>query len=454
MLPSDTAAHPPAAGSLVRRDQLHDRLSATRAGRSGGGLRTRGQRQDRAPALVARGVRRAGGVGVGRARRGGRAALLAVGRRRARARGRRARMGRARQPLARVQGRRGGRAAAVGSRLARRPGRARDRRPPRAALPRGARPARVVPGAAAADGARRARDARGAAARAASGAPGGRRSPRCARADLQLQRGGDARAARDGRDHALGRGPGAPLRADRGLGRRRAAGGALARGHAEPERFVREFSGSERTVAGYLLAEVLERQPPEVRELLLRTSLLDRVSGPLADFVTGGSGSERDPAAPRGRERVRHAARRGPDVVPLPPPVRRPPPPRAAAHRPADHRLAAPGGRGVARGARRRHRGGPARTGGSGLAVSRPAGRRPLPRAHPRRPHRDGSRAARRLPARRARGERRAPGPARRRPRVRRPARRGWPRTLPSAGGWPRPSPTSAGPGSTCCARR
>ena len=64
-------------------------------------------------------------------------------------------------------------------------------------------------------------------------------------------------------------------------------------GHAEPERFVREFSGSERTVAGYLLAEVLERQPPEVRELLLRTSLLDRVSGPLADFLTGASRSER-----------------------------------------------------------------------------------------------------------------------------------------------------------------
>ena len=63
--------------------------------------------------------------------------------------------------------------------------------------------------------------------------------------------------------------------------------------HADPERFVREFSGSERTVAGYLLAEVLERQPAEVREMLLRTSVLERVSGPLADFLTGGSGSER-----------------------------------------------------------------------------------------------------------------------------------------------------------------
>jgi LuxR family transcriptional regulator, maltose regulon positive regulatory protein len=63
--------------------------------------------------------------------------------------------------------------------------------------------------------------------------------------------------------------------------------------HPEPERFATEFSGSERTVAGYLLAEVLKRQPAEVRDLLLRTSILDRVSGPLADFLTGNSGSER-----------------------------------------------------------------------------------------------------------------------------------------------------------------
>ncbi|MGZ4202911.1 MAG: LuxR C-terminal-related transcriptional regulator [Thermoleophilaceae bacterium] len=63
--------------------------------------------------------------------------------------------------------------------------------------------------------------------------------------------------------------------------------------HPDPERFVTEFSGSERTVAGYLMAEVLDRQPAEVRELLLQTSVLERVSGPLADFVTGSSGSER-----------------------------------------------------------------------------------------------------------------------------------------------------------------
>jgi ATP/maltotriose-dependent transcriptional regulator MalT len=43
---------------------------------------------------------------------------------------------------------------------------------------------------------------------------------------------------------------------------------------------VSEFSGSERTVAGYLLTEVLERQPPDVRDLLLRTSMLERCQRP------------------------------------------------------------------------------------------------------------------------------------------------------------------------------
>jgi LuxR family transcriptional regulator, maltose regulon positive regulatory protein len=61
-------------------------------------------------------------------------------------------------------------------------------------------------------------------------------------------------------------------------------------GHPDPDRFAREFCGSERTVAEYLLAEVLERQSEEVRRLLSRTSMLERVSGPLADLLTGGLG--------------------------------------------------------------------------------------------------------------------------------------------------------------------
>jgi LuxR family maltose regulon positive regulatory protein len=63
--------------------------------------------------------------------------------------------------------------------------------------------------------------------------------------------------------------------------------------HPDPERFVAEFSGSDRTVAEYLLAEMLDRQPDDVKDLLLRTSLLDRVNGELADLLTGRPGSER-----------------------------------------------------------------------------------------------------------------------------------------------------------------
>ncbi|MGH2926659.1 MAG: AAA family ATPase [Solirubrobacteraceae bacterium] len=65
---------------------------------------------------------------------------------------------------------------------------------------------------------------------------------------------------------------------------------SLAR-HPDPERYAVSFSGRERAVADFLLAEVLERQSAEVRQLLLRTSLLERVSGPLADRLTGSSGS-------------------------------------------------------------------------------------------------------------------------------------------------------------------
>jgi LuxR family maltose regulon positive regulatory protein len=64
-------------------------------------------------------------------------------------------------------------------------------------------------------------------------------------------------------------------------------------GHPDPGRFAAEFSGTERTVAEYLLAEVLDRQSEQVRRLLLRTSVLGRVNGELADLLTGDSGGER-----------------------------------------------------------------------------------------------------------------------------------------------------------------
>jgi LuxR family maltose regulon positive regulatory protein len=64
-------------------------------------------------------------------------------------------------------------------------------------------------------------------------------------------------------------------------------------GHPDPARFAAGFSGTDRTVAEYLLAEVLDRQPAAVRRLLLRTSILERVNGELADLLTGDEGGER-----------------------------------------------------------------------------------------------------------------------------------------------------------------
>ena len=64
-------------------------------------------------------------------------------------------------------------------------------------------------------------------------------------------------------------------------------------GHPDPERFVAEFSGTDRAIGEYLMAEMLERQPSEAQSMLLRTSLVDRMNGELADLLAGRSGSER-----------------------------------------------------------------------------------------------------------------------------------------------------------------
>ena len=54
---------------------------------------------------------------------------------------------------------------------------------------------------------------------------------------------------------------------------------------------VRAFAGDDRHVVDYLSAEVLANQPTELRAFLVRTSILDRLSGPLCDTVLQASGS-------------------------------------------------------------------------------------------------------------------------------------------------------------------
>ena len=62
--------------------------------------------------------------------------------------------------------------------------------------------------------------------------------------------------------------------------------------HPEPERFVAEFSGTDRAIGEYLMAEMLERQPGEVQRMLLRTSLVESMNGELADLLADRAGSE------------------------------------------------------------------------------------------------------------------------------------------------------------------
>jgi LuxR family maltose regulon positive regulatory protein len=64
------------------------------------------------------------------------------------------------------------------------------------------------------------------------------------------------------------------------------------KGRSDPGHFVASFSGENRHVADYLVEEVLHSEPERVRDFLLATSILDRLSGPLCDAVTGESGSQ------------------------------------------------------------------------------------------------------------------------------------------------------------------
>ena len=56
--------------------------------------------------------------------------------------------------------------------------------------------------------------------------------------------------------------------------------------------FIAGFAGDDRYVVDYLVEEVLQRQPEDVRRFLLQTSILERLTGPLCDAVTGQPGGK------------------------------------------------------------------------------------------------------------------------------------------------------------------
>jgi LuxR family maltose regulon positive regulatory protein len=68
--------------------------------------------------------------------------------------------------------------------------------------------------------------------------------------------------------------------------------GLALRGRHDDPRFIADFRGTHRYVVDYLLEEVLRRQSETVQAFVLQTAILDRLSGPLCDAVTGRSDSQ------------------------------------------------------------------------------------------------------------------------------------------------------------------
>jgi LuxR family maltose regulon positive regulatory protein len=81
-------------------------------------------------------------------------------------------------------------------------------------------------------------------------------------------------------------------------------------GREDAAGFVASFAGSHHFVLDYLVEEVLGRQPQAVQAFLLRTSILDRLCGPLCDAVL------LDAAAP-GQETLEYLERANLFIVPL-----------------------------------------------------------------------------------------------------------------------------------------
>ncbi len=68
--------------------------------------------------------------------------------------------------------------------------------------------------------------------------------------------------------------------------------GLSIRSETVPSRFIQSFTGSDRFILDYFMEEVFTRQPEEVRNFLLASSLLERFCAPLCDAVLAGLSDE------------------------------------------------------------------------------------------------------------------------------------------------------------------
>ena len=79
-------------------------------------------------------------------------------------------------------------------------------------------------------------------------------------------------------------------------------------GHKNPADLIESFTGSHRFILDYLIEEVLEQQPEDIQKFLLRTAILDRLTGPLCDALTGQS---------KGQQTLEYFERTNLFIVPL-----------------------------------------------------------------------------------------------------------------------------------------
>jgi LuxR family transcriptional regulator, maltose regulon positive regulatory protein len=86
-------------------------------------------------------------------------------------------------------------------------------------------------------------------------------------------------------------------------------------GHQDAASFIKSFTGSHHFVMDYLIEEVLQQQPESIQTFLLRTSILDRLCGPLCDAVCS-AGTTLDPLV-SGQEALKYLERANLFLVPL-----------------------------------------------------------------------------------------------------------------------------------------
>jgi len=87
------------------------------------------------------------------------------------------------------------------------------------------------------------------------------------------------------------------------------------RGRDDVSGFVRAFTGSHRYVLDYLGGEVLQRQPEPVRDFLLKTAILDRLTAPLCDTVMAEESPQEE--EPGSQAMLEHLEKNNLFVVPL-----------------------------------------------------------------------------------------------------------------------------------------